>query len=46
MTGLAMNWEDLDRIPMMQDSAYDIALTVLRFLIFKELIGEDYPFKV
>ena len=23
-----MNWEDLDRIPMMQDSAYHIALTV------------------
>ena len=44
MTGLAMNWEDLDRIPMMQDSAYDIALTVPEVLNYsKSLLGEDYP---
>ena len=46
MTGLAMNWEDLDRIPMMQDSAYDIALSVSEILAYsKRLLGEDYPFK-
>ena len=33
MTGLTMNWEDLDRIPMMQDSAYDVALTVPEVLV-------------
>jgi len=44
MTGLAMNWEDLDRIPMMQDSAYDIALTVPVLLKYsKSLLGYDYP---
>ena len=44
MTGLAMNWEDLDRIPMMQDSAYDIALTVPELLKYsKNILGEDYP---
>ena len=45
MTGLALNWEDLDRIPMMQDSAYDIALTVPEVLKYsKSLLGEYYPF--
>ena len=44
MTGLVMNWEDLDRIPMMQDSAYDIALTVPEVLKYsKSLLGDDYP---
>lgn len=44
MTGLAKNWEDLDRIPMMQDSAYDIALTVPEVLNYsKSLLGGDYP---
>jgi len=44
MTGLAMNWEDLDRIPLMQDSAYDIALTVPDVLMYsKSLLGENYP---
>jgi len=43
-TGLAKNWEDLDRIPMMQDSAYDIALTVPEVLNYsKNLLGGDYP---
>ena len=47
MTGLAMNWEDLDRIPMMQDSAYNIALFVPTILEYsKRLLDEDYPFKV
>ena len=44
MIGLTMNWEDLDRIPMMQDSAYDIALTVPEVLKYsKSLLGDDYP---
>ena len=44
MTGLAMNWCDLDRIPMMQDSAYNIALTVPALLKYsKSLLGKDYP---
>jgi hypothetical protein len=44
MTGLALNWEELDRIPMMQDSAYDIALTVPEVLQYaKDLLGESYP---
>jgi hypothetical protein len=44
MTGLAMNWEDLDRIPIMQDSAYDIALSVSDILEYsKRLLGQDYP---
>jgi hypothetical protein len=44
MTGLAMNWKDLDRIPMMQDSAYDIALSVSDILEYsKRLLGQDYP---
>ena len=46
MTGLAMHWENLDRIPMMQDSAYDIALTVPEILKYsKSLLGDDYPSK-
>ena len=46
MTGLAMNWEDLDRIPMMQDSAYDVAFTVPEILKYSEsLLGEKFPSK-
>jgi hypothetical protein len=46
MTGLTMNWEDLDRIPMMQDSAYDVTLTVPEILKYsKSLLGDDYPSK-
>ena len=46
MTGLAMNWKGLVRIPMMQDSAYDIALTVPEILIYsKSLLGDDYPYR-
>lgn len=46
MTGYAMNWEDIDRFPMMQDSAYDIVLSVSEILEYsKRLLGEDYPFK-
>ena len=46
MTGLTMNWEDLDRIPMMQDSAYDVALTVPEILKYsKSLLDDDYPSK-
>ncbi len=44
MTGLAMNWKDLNRIPMMQDSAYDIALAVPEILKYsKSLLCDDYP---
>ena len=44
MTGLAMNWENLDRIPMMQDSAYDIALKVPEALKYsKSLLGDHFP---
>jgi hypothetical protein len=46
MTGLAKNWEDLDRIPMIQDSAYDIALSVSDILKYsKRLLEQDYPSK-
>ena len=46
MTGLAMNWKDLNRIPMMQDSAYDIALSVSDILEYsKRLLEQDYPSK-
>ena len=46
MTGLAMNWKDLDRIPMMQDSAYCIALAVPEILDYsKSLLGISYPSK-
>lgn len=46
MTGLAMIWEDLDRIPMMQDSAYDVAFTVPEILKYSEsLLGEKFPSK-
>ena len=46
MTGLAMNWENLKRIPMMQDSAYGIALPISQLLEYaKSLLGEDYPLK-
>lgn len=44
MTSYAMNWQDLSRIPMMQDSAYEIALTVPEVLKYSSsLLGEDYP---
>jgi hypothetical protein len=44
MIGLAKNWEDLERIPLMQDSAYDIALPVPVILDYaKRLLGSDYP---
>jgi len=46
MTSLAMNWKDLNRIPMMQDSAYDIALSVSDILEYsKRLLEQDYPSK-
>ena len=46
MTGLAINWEDLDRIPMMEDSAYGIALDVPKILGYaKRLLKKDYPSK-
>ena len=46
MTGLSLNWKDLDRIPMMQDSAYDIALSVSDILEYsKRLLEQDYPSK-
>ena len=42
MTSLAMNWNGLDRTPMMQDSAYDIALPVdVLAEYFKNLLADD-----
>ena len=44
MTGFVMNWEGLSRVPMMQDSAYGIALTVPVILDYsRRLLGSDYP---
>jgi len=46
MTGLTLNWKDLDRIPIMQDSANDIALSVSDILEYsKRLLEKDYPSK-
>ena len=46
MNGLALNWKDLDRIPMMQDSAYDIALSVSDIIEYsKRFLEQDYPSK-
>ena len=47
MTGLVMNWQDLDRIPMMQDSAYGIALSIPSILEYSySLLGDHYPITV
>ncbi len=44
MTSLAMNWTGLDRIPMMQDSAYAIAPQLEEVLSYAErLLVEDMP---
>ena len=44
MTGLAMNWSGLERIPMMQDSACGIATQLEEVLSFAErLLVEDMP---
>ncbi len=44
MIGHAKNWEDLERMPLMQDSACDIALPVPVILDYaKRLLGSDYP---
>lgn len=44
MTALTMNWIDLDRVPMMQDSAYGIALSVPSILEYSySLLGDHYP---
>lgn len=44
MTGLVLNWQDLDRIPMMQDSAYGIALSIPSILEYSHrLLGDDFP---
>jgi len=44
MTGLALNWEELDRIPMMQDSAYGIAMPLPHLLDYsKRLLLDHYP---
>jgi len=46
MTGYAMNWQDLERIPMMQDSAYGIAFTIPEILVYsKSILGVEYPLK-
>ena len=44
MTGLAMNWNGLERIPMMQDSAYAIAPQLEDILPYaKRLLIENMP---
>ena len=44
MLSLTLNWENLERIPMMQDSAYDIALPVSSIIEYgKDLLGNDFP---
>ncbi len=44
MTRLAMNWNGLERIPMMQDSAYGVALSVPILLEYsKGLLESHYP---
>jgi hypothetical protein len=44
MTRLTMIWKDLDRVPMMQDSAYGIALSVPSILEYSnKLLGDHYP---
>ena len=46
MTSLAMNWNGLERIPMMQDSAYGVALSVSILLKYsKRLLESRYPTK-
>ena len=47
MTGSAMNWAGISRIPMMQDSAYGIAFTVPEILDYsRRLLDSDYPTSV
>ena len=44
MTSFARNWEELIRFPMIQDSAYDIALPVNVLNAYsKSLLGKEYP---
>ena len=44
MTSLALNWSELERIPMMQDSAYGIAPQLPDILRYAErLLVEDMP---
>tara|TARA_B110000114_G_scaffold185080_1_gene230744 strand:+ start:96 stop:1691 length:1596 start_codon:yes stop_codon:yes gene_type:complete len=44
MVGLARNWEELDRIPMMHDSAYNIALPLSEILDYSQsILGMKYP---
>lgn len=44
MTRLVLNWKSLDRIPMMQDSTYDISLSVQVLLNYsKSLLDKEYP---
>jgi len=44
MIGLVLNWNDLDRVPMMQDSAYGVAPAVAAILDYsRRLLGNDFP---
>lgn len=44
MTSLAMNWNGLERIPMMQDSAYGVAFSVPLVLEYsKRLLDSHFP---
>ena len=44
MIAYAKNWEDLERIPMMQDSTYEIALPLSDLLNYsKEILEDQFP---
>lgn len=46
MVGCALNWEHLNQIPMMQDSTYDIAVSLGSLLEYaKSILKEMYPSK-
>lgn len=44
MIAMAKNWEDLDHIPMFNDSAHEVSKTLLNLLSYaKSLLGPLYP---
>jgi hypothetical protein len=44
MVAFAINWQGLDRFPMMQDSAYGISIPTFQLLEYaKILLGDNYP---
>ena len=44
MVAYALNWLNLDRLPMMQDSVYDVAIPLNKLLMYsKSLLADSYP---